>query len=156
MTKEQFQEIHHQWIEDLRSGEFIQGGEAMKKTNEKGETTHCCLGVLLERTPVNIHQYNCYTSDVTLFISKETKEHYKEYLTFIKTIGLNSLLAAMNDGNVISFTGRAAAEDVLLDSNIQEYKINTIRSFNQIAALLERIEDSLWNYYQNYYATTRV
>ena len=41
------QEIAKIWVEALRSGEYTQGRERLKKIT-KGVVTHCCLGVLCE------------------------------------------------------------------------------------------------------------
>lgn len=36
------------WIEALRSGNYSQGRERLKRVNSEGVTFHCCLGVLRE------------------------------------------------------------------------------------------------------------
>lgn len=41
------QEIAKIWVDALRSGEYTQGRERLKKIT-KGVVTHCCLGVLCE------------------------------------------------------------------------------------------------------------
>lgn len=41
-------EIKRQWLEALRSGEYKQGQQALKKKTAKGELQYCCLGVLCE------------------------------------------------------------------------------------------------------------
>lgn len=41
-------EIKAQWVAALRSGEYKQGTGVLRETDESGETTYCCLGVLCE------------------------------------------------------------------------------------------------------------
>ena len=36
------------WVKALRSGKYKQGGGTLKQFNKKGQTQHCCLGVLCE------------------------------------------------------------------------------------------------------------
>lgn len=36
------------WVKALRSGKYKQGQGTLKQFNKKGQTQHCCLGVLCE------------------------------------------------------------------------------------------------------------
>ena len=42
------EKVAKQWIKALRSGKYKQGQSTLKQYNHKGETKHCCLGVLCE------------------------------------------------------------------------------------------------------------
>lgn len=42
------QNIMKKWVKALRSGKYKQGAGSLKQYNSKGETQHCCLGVLCE------------------------------------------------------------------------------------------------------------
>lgn len=42
-------EVKAGWLEDLRSGTFVQCKSDLKKRDDDGLLTHCCLGVLYER-----------------------------------------------------------------------------------------------------------
>ncbi len=41
-------EVMVKWVKALRSGKFKQGSGTLKQFNKKGQTQHCCLGVLCE------------------------------------------------------------------------------------------------------------
>lgn len=41
-------ELMRKWIDALRNGEYKQGRHRLKKTDKKGNESHCCLGVLVE------------------------------------------------------------------------------------------------------------
>lgn len=42
------QEFKKEWIEALRSGEYIQGKNVLKRLEDNVIVTHCCLGVACE------------------------------------------------------------------------------------------------------------
>lgn len=42
------QNIMKKWVKALRSGKYKQGTGTLKQYNSKGQTQHCCLGVLCE------------------------------------------------------------------------------------------------------------
>lgn len=42
------QNIMKKWVKALRGGKFKQGTGTLKQFNSKGQTQHCCLGVLCE------------------------------------------------------------------------------------------------------------
>ena len=42
------QNVMKKWVKALRSGKFKQGSGTLKQFNKKGQTQHCCLGVLCE------------------------------------------------------------------------------------------------------------
>lgn len=44
LTKEQ----KAQWVKALRSGEYVQGKDYLKRVDTDGITKHCCLGVLCD------------------------------------------------------------------------------------------------------------
>jgi len=41
-------DVMKKWVQALRSGKFKQGHGTLKQYNSKGNTQHCCLGVLCE------------------------------------------------------------------------------------------------------------
>jgi hypothetical protein len=41
-------ELKQKWVAALRSGEYKQGREALKKIKEEEDTCYCCLGVLCD------------------------------------------------------------------------------------------------------------
>jgi hypothetical protein len=41
-------EVMKKWVKTLRSGKFKQGTGTLKQYNSKGQSQHCCLGVLCE------------------------------------------------------------------------------------------------------------
>lgn len=42
-------EVKSGWLEDLRSGSYLQCKSDLKRRDDDGNLTHCCLGVLYER-----------------------------------------------------------------------------------------------------------
>jgi len=40
--------VMKKWVKALRSGKFKQTKDALKRTNDQGKVSHCCLGVLCE------------------------------------------------------------------------------------------------------------
>src|SRR5580658_9649804 len=46
-------EVFAGWVSDLRSGEYVQGRSCLKREDEDGSISYCCLGVLLNRLDPN-------------------------------------------------------------------------------------------------------
>jgi hypothetical protein len=42
-------EVKAQWVKDLRSGQFEQGGGWLARTDDDGKVRYCCLGVLCDQ-----------------------------------------------------------------------------------------------------------
>ena len=123
-------DIAKKWVRALRSGKYKQGECYLKQFNDRGETEHCCLGVLCE-----------------LYNDSMRKNHKKTLSTkVIEELGINCVLfnkkggelprvvmnwAGMNDPTGRYFTtGRYSIEnDSLADMNDCGKTFKTISNF---------------------------
>ena len=122
------------WVKALRSGKYKQGQSYLKATWEKGDTRHCCLGVLCELYNNDMKKNKKKTLKET--INKDTVVHKFGKATSVlpnivqKCAGLRTYDGEVknNDGHVLT---------VLTDMN------DFGNSFKKIASFIERRWENL-------------
>ncbi|MDO7847661.1 hypothetical protein Q5H92_14930 [Hymenobacter sp. M29] len=109
------QEIKKDWLEALRSGKYTQGKYSLKKENEEGKVSYCCLGVLCDlavRQGIVEEEENASYCGEYLFDGEETSltPKLREWAgietpeaKIDKPVGPHTSLMALNDSGDYTF-----------------------------------------------------